>query len=134
MTGPDYKIGKSWYKGNGLQVNFSPESKNQGHVRYPGSLQMALGQNPLTPIEQASTFATLADDGLYHMPHVIASLQRNGTSIASPLPAPTQVLTKAQAADIDYALSFDNVMSGGTAVGSVSFRRGRRDRQDRNAG
>jgi membrane peptidoglycan carboxypeptidase len=34
------------------------------------------------------------------------------------------VLTPTQAANIDYALSFDNVMSGGTAVGSVSFRPG----------
>jgi membrane peptidoglycan carboxypeptidase len=124
MTGPNYKSGGNWYKGNGLQVNFSPESKDRGDVNTLGSLQMALGQNPLTPVEQASTFATLADDGLYHMPHVIASLTRNGTSIASPLPAPTHVLTTEQAADIDYALSFDNVMSGGTAVGSVSFRRG----------
>jgi membrane peptidoglycan carboxypeptidase len=105
-------------------VNFSPESQDQGQVNTPGSLQMALGQNPLTPVEQASTFATLADDGMYHMPHVIASLTRNGFSVASPLPAPQRVLNPAQAADIDYALSFDNNMSGGTAEGSVSFRRG----------
>lgn len=124
LTGPDYKIGKGWGKGNGLEVNFSPESKDQGSVNTPGSLQMALGQNPLTPVEQASTFATLADDGVYHTPHVIAKLQQNGSTIPSPLPAPTPVLNQAQAADVDYALSFDNVMSGGTAVGSVSFRRG----------
>ena len=125
MTGPNYKIGKTWYKGNGLKVNFSPESKDRGKVNTPGSLQMALGQNPLTPVEQASTFATLADDGLYHMPHVIASLQQNGTNIASPLPAPRQVLTPTQAADIDWALSWDNRYSGATAVASLgNFRPG----------
>ena len=128
MTGPNFKSGGSWYKGNGMQVNFSPESKNQGHVNTPGSLQMAVGQNPLTPVEQASTFATLADHGVYNMPHVIAKLQvnvnGNVSTVTSPIPPPRPVLTPTQAANIDYALSFDNVMSGGTAVGSVSFRRG----------
>jgi len=126
MTGPGYRVGKSWYSGRGLYTNFSPNSMDKGAISAAtrGSLQMALGQNPLTPVEQASTFATLADDGLYHMPHVISSMQRDGVAIASPLPAPVQVLNKYQAADTDYALSFDNVMSGATAVGSVSFRRG----------
>jgi membrane peptidoglycan carboxypeptidase len=85
---------------------------------------MALGQSPLTPIEQASTFATLADDGMYHTPHVIASMQLNGAAVPSAVPAPRRVLTPAQAADIDYALSFDNRYSGGTAVGAVPFRVG----------
>jgi membrane peptidoglycan carboxypeptidase len=124
MTGPDYKFDHTWYKGNGLQVNFSPESRDLGNVNTPGSLQMALGQNPLTPVEQASTFATLSDDGLYHMPHVIASMTRNGIGVASPLPAPRQVLTQPQAADIDWALSWDNRYPGGTAVDSVTFRPG----------
>ena len=126
MTGHGYEFRKNWYPGNGLYNNFSPNSTDKGAISAStrGSLQMALGQNPLTPVEQASTFATLADDGLYHTPHVIALLQRNGANIPSPLPAPTQVLNKAQAADVDWALSFDNNMQGGTAEDSVSFRRG----------
>jgi membrane peptidoglycan carboxypeptidase len=127
MTGPGYKVGKNWYPGQGLYTNFSPNSMDKGAIaaNTRGSLQMALGQNPLTPVEQASTFATLADDGLYHMPHVIASVQQGQTNIASPLPAPRQVLTPNEAADIDYALSFDNRYSGGTAVASLgNFRPG----------
>ena len=33
-------------------------------------------------------------------------------------------MSKAAAADVDWALSFDNNMAGGTAYGSVPFRRG----------
>jgi membrane peptidoglycan carboxypeptidase len=127
MTGPDYKVGKSWYKGNGMKTVFGTGNyagTDHGNVNTSGSLQMALGQSPLTPVEQASTFATLADDGLYHTPHVIASMTRNGVPVASPLPKPKQVLTTAQAADTDYALSFDNRYPGGTADGAVSFRAG----------
>lgn len=124
LTGPDYHNKFGWGKGNGLEVNFASNSPDHGDVNTPGSLQMALGQNPLTPIEQASTFATLADDGLYHTPHVIASMKKNGSLVASPLPAARQVLNPAQAADVDYALSFDNNSPGGTAEGAVSFRRG----------
>jgi membrane peptidoglycan carboxypeptidase len=127
LTGPGYKVGSSWYPGNGLDDNFSPDTKDKGGLAAgtPGSPAIALGENPLTPIEQASTFATLADDGVYHAPHVIAKLQQNDATVASPLPALThQVLSKAAAADVDWALSFDNNSSGGTAEGSVSYRRG----------
>jgi membrane peptidoglycan carboxypeptidase len=127
MTGPDYKIHGTWYKGNGMKTVFGTGSYagiDHGNVNTSGSLQMALGQNPLTPVEQASTFATLADDGVYHTPHVIASMYRNNVAVASPLPAPKAVLNQAQAADADYALSFDNRYQGGTAVGAVPFRVG----------
>jgi membrane peptidoglycan carboxypeptidase len=127
MTGPGYRVGKNWYPGHGLYNNFSPNSRDKGAIaaNTRGSLQMALGENPLTPVEQASTFATFADDGVYHMPHVIASLQQNGVSIASPLPAPKHVLTPTEAADVDWALSWDNRYSGGTAVVSLgNFRPG----------
>ena len=36
----------------------------------------ALGQGDLTPIEQASTFATLIDGGIYRAPHVISKLSQ----------------------------------------------------------
>ena len=86
-------------------------------ARYPAgsSLQamvgqsgIALGQASLTVEEQATTFATLADHGTYFTPHVIAQISQ-GTSTVPLKVAHRQVLTPAQAADVDYALSFDTV-------------------------
>ena len=54
----------------GLNALFGPK----GTIH--GSVQIALGQGDLTPIEQASTFATLMDDGVYHAPHVISKLSQ----------------------------------------------------------
>ena len=126
MTGPGFTVGKTPYLGNGMLPTFSPSAKNSEAAAadgLPGSPAIALGENPLTPIEQATTFATLADDGVYHTPHVIKSLQQGNATV--PLHISTsQVLTPQQAADVDWALSFDNNMNGGTAEGSVSFRRG----------
>ena len=115
LTGPD----------NGLIPNFSPTRASKTAIRNgtPGSPAIALGENPLTPIEQATTLATLANDGLYHTPHVIASVQQNGTRLASHLTT-RQVLSPAAAADVDYALSFDNNMAGGTAEATIPFGRG----------
>jgi membrane peptidoglycan carboxypeptidase len=112
---------------NGLQPTFGtseggaiPSKKDTG-----GSVTIALGQNPLTPVEQASTFATLADDGLYHTPHVIATLTQNGNTVPSHINAAgTQIMSQAAAADVDYALSFDNNMAGATGEANVWFRRG----------
>jgi membrane peptidoglycan carboxypeptidase len=85
----------------------------------PGSPAIALGEGQLTAIEQASIFATLANGGMYHSPHVIASLSENGVKV--PLKIKTrQVLSEPQAADVDYALSFDNTY--GTAACTVPFR------------
>ena len=123
LTGPDYHNKFGWGKGNGLEINFATDSADHGDVNTPGSLQMALGQNPLTPIEQASTFATLSDDGVYHTPHVIASLKENGQFVASPVKV-RRVLPTADANDVDYALSFDNNNPGGTAEEAVPFDRG----------
>jgi len=126
MTGPGYKVGKNWYQGHGLMSNFSPNSKDHyandiGGT--PGSPAIALGENPLTPIEQATTFATLTNDGMYNTPHVIASVQHSGTTLASHLKH-VQVLSKEAAADVDWALSFDNNYGKGTAEVNVPFRRG----------
>ncbi len=104
---------------NGLNSNFGAHST----ADTAGSPAIALGENPLTPVEQATTFATLADDGLYHTPHVIQTLMQ-GTKILPNNYVATQVLSKSAAADVDWALSFDNNMSGGTAEGSVPYRRG----------
>ncbi len=112
LTGPD-----------GLVQNFSPTqySKQALANGTPGSPAIALGESPLTAVEQATTFATLADDGVYHTPHVIQSVTKDSQPI--PLDLVTrQVLSSAAAADVDYALSFDNVY--GTAADNVSFHQG----------
>ncbi|MGO8960141.1 MAG: transglycosylase domain-containing protein [Streptosporangiaceae bacterium] len=76
-----------------------------------GSVTLSLGASgaDLTSIEQASTFATLADDGVYHLPHVISSLTAANGNKVIPVKIPShQALNPQQAADEDYALSFDN--------------------------
>jgi membrane peptidoglycan carboxypeptidase len=82
-----------------------------------GEVGLALGIGSLTVEEQATTFATLANNGQYVTPHVIAQIteNHNGTTATVPLKITRrQVLTPAQAADVDYALSFDT-SPGGTA-------------------
>ena len=66
----------------------------------------ALGQASLTVAEQANTIATLADGGVYHTPHVIKSIQNGTQTIQARLPSHV-VLTPDQAAEVDYAMSFD---------------------------
>ena len=116
---------------NGIQTQYSPKqglySKAALANGSPGSPQVALGQAPLTPIEQASMIATLADDGMWHMPHVIASITSIPSATHQPprvVVATRQVLSAAGAADVDWALSFDNNMAGATAMGTVTYHPG----------
>ena len=78
----------------------------------------ALGQASLTVGEQASTFATLANNGTYVAPHVILQIQQQkpGQALQTTQAKPEthQVLTPAEDSDVDYALSFDD-KPGGTA-------------------
>ncbi len=119
LNGPSWMSGKTVVPGYGLQTRFGENSK----LDTAGSPAMAIGEGPLTPIEQASTFATFADDGTYHTPHVIAELQLNNSTVPNHV-ITRQVLSKAAAADVDWALSFDNQMTDGTAFANVPFRRG----------
>jgi membrane peptidoglycan carboxypeptidase len=75
----------------------------------------ALGQASLTVEEQATTIATLADNGVYHSPHVIKKIII-GSSVSRANPTERMVLTPSQAADVDWALSADTT-AGGTAAG-----------------
>ena len=99
----------------GLEAMFGP------HGSDPGSVTMSLGQGDLTVADQANTFAVLAADGQYATPHVVAQITENGRTIP-PRIVHRQVLTPAQAADVDYALSFDNV-PGGTAYPEAAWDR-----------
>jgi membrane peptidoglycan carboxypeptidase len=87
------------------------------------NLEITFGASPLTAVEQASTFATLADDGTYHSPHVIAKVMQGTRQLPSDIII-RRVLSPAAAADTDWALSFDNNNPVGTADATVSFRRG----------
>jgi membrane peptidoglycan carboxypeptidase len=113
---------------NGIQTQYSPThglySKAALLNGSPGSPQVALGQAPLTPIEQASMIATLADGGIWHMPHVIASITSATHQAPKAVVATRQVLSAAGAADVDWALSFDNNMAGATAMGTVTYHPG----------
>jgi membrane peptidoglycan carboxypeptidase len=95
---------------NGLNALFGPKGSIQG------SVQIALGQGDLTPIEQASTFATLIDGGVYRAPHVISKLWEwtpNGQQVVPLRIATHPVMSQAAAADEDYALSFDTINGTG---------------------
>ena len=84
-----------------------------------GSVAIALGESNLTAVEQASMFATLANGGTYHTPHVVAKIVQGGGFVPLQVESRT-VLTPDQAADVDYALSFDNV-PGGTAYPNAAW-------------
>src|SRR5215475_5992074 len=75
----------------------------------------ALGQASLTVEEQANMMATLAAGGQYAKPHVIKRII-NGNSIVRAQSDHRQVLTPDEAAEVDYAMSFD-MESIGTANG-----------------
>jgi membrane peptidoglycan carboxypeptidase len=75
----------------------------------------ALGQASLTVEEQANMIATLADGGVYHTPHVIKDIIIGNATTQAKVNA-TEVLTPDEAAEVDYAMSFD-MGSLGTANG-----------------
>jgi membrane peptidoglycan carboxypeptidase len=89
-----------------------PHSTGSGLVDDVGKVGIALGIAPLTVEEQATTFATLANGGMYHTPHVIAKMTRNGNNVPLNV-SKHRVLTLAEAADVDWALSFDTVYGTG---------------------
>ncbi|MGH3273974.1 MAG: penicillin-binding transpeptidase domain-containing protein, partial [Streptosporangiaceae bacterium] len=77
------------------------------------------GEGDLTAVEQASLFATLANGGVYHTPHVVTRIVEPTGEL--PLKIVTRpVLSTAQAADVDYALSADNI-PGGTAYPQAAW-------------
>ncbi|MGH3397777.1 MAG: transglycosylase domain-containing protein, partial [Streptosporangiaceae bacterium] len=103
-----------------LRGLFSSKHGSEG-----GSLQIALGRAPLTTVEQATTFGTLANDGHYSTAHIVSKIvQANGSVMASKVQHSTP-LTASQAADADYALSFDNTSAipGATAWPNAAWDR-----------
>ena len=84
-----------------------------------GQVGMALGTASLTVEEQATTFATLAAGGRYATPHVIKQLTQNGNNVPLKITY-RQVLNAAQAADVNYALSFDTINGTAAAQGQLN--------------
>jgi membrane peptidoglycan carboxypeptidase len=94
---------------------FGVDTRASGLWKQRDEAGTALGQASLTVEEQATTIATLADHGQYSTPHVIQQIT-DGSQVIPARIVHRQVLTPAEAADVDWAMSFDT-QSGGTAAG-----------------
>jgi membrane peptidoglycan carboxypeptidase len=84
-----------------------------------GSVAISLGESNLTAVEQASTFATLVNGGMYNSPHVVSKIIR-GSEVLPARVKRYSVLTPQQAADVDFALSADNT-PGGTGYPNAAW-------------
>jgi len=98
-----------------MAQGFGVDTNASGLQTMRDEVGSALGQASLTVEEQATTFATLANNGMYVDPHVILQIvSSNGMDTTNAKLAQRQVLTPAEASDVDYALTFDT-KPGGTA-------------------
>jgi membrane peptidoglycan carboxypeptidase len=102
----------------GLENLYGPHGTKKGDIR------IALGLGALTTVEQATTFATLANDGQYATGHVVSRIVQ-GTGTVPIKVLRSAPLNAAQAADVDYALSFDNQSKfpGATAFPNAAWDR-----------
>jgi membrane peptidoglycan carboxypeptidase len=98
-----------------MAAAFGVDTKASGLQSMDNQAGTALGQASLTVEEQATTINTLADNGRYSTPHVIQSIT-DGSEVIPAKIVHRQVLTPGQAADVDWAMSFDT-QPGGTAAG-----------------
>jgi len=106
-----------------MAKRFGVNTKLSGLNNEVGGVGMALGQASLTVAEQANTFSTFVAGGVDTTQHVISKI----TSPNGPVPlkiVKNSVLQEGQAADIDYALSFDT-KPGGTAYPNATMSDGR---------
>ena len=98
-----------------MAAAFGVDTKLSGLVAMQDEAGSALGQASLTVEEQATTIATLANHGEYSSPHVIQQIT-DGSQVIPAQIVHREVLTPVQAADVDWAMSFDT-QAGGTAAG-----------------
>jgi membrane peptidoglycan carboxypeptidase len=102
-----------------LAKKFGVDTKASSLQAKVGEVGMALGIASLTVEEQATTFATLANGGVYVTPHVISQIIDHGSPVQLKI-THRQVLNAAEAADVDYALSFDTQYGTGVPNGILS--------------
>jgi len=103
---------------NAAGITAGPDMRNQAGV--------ALGQASLTVAEQASMLATIDDNGVYHDPHVIASLQQNNapkTPIkvrSYPVFSGDPTMNTDEASQVQYAMSVDDTSYGTAPIAAMS--------------
>ena len=87
---------------------------------------VALGQASLTVLEQATMLATIANGGIYHSAHIVASIGHNTQNSAPPIPikvtsypvfSPDPTANTNLASQVQYAMSKDDAPYG-TAPGA----------------
>lgn len=79
---------------------------------------MTLGTNEVTPLQMASAYATLAADGAYHTPHLIASVtDSSGKVLFSHTDAPRQAIPPQIAREATQVLQ--QVVARGTGVAAA---------------
>ncbi len=103
---------------------FGVDAKASGLDNEIGGVGMALGQASLTVAEQANTFSTLAAGGVDTTQHVISKITSATGAVVPRKIVRNSVLEPGQAADVDYALSFDT-QPGGTAYPNATMSDGR---------
>lgn len=86
---------------------------------HSAGLNLALGVNNIRPIEQAAGYATFANGGIYHQPHVIRTVKMadNKTVRLKPKFESRRVFDPTVAADATYAMQ--QVIKGGTATAAA---------------
>jgi membrane peptidoglycan carboxypeptidase len=85
-----------------------------------GTVGEALGEAPMTVNNQTSLVAMLADNGTYHSAHFVQYWQDGSDGTKNlPVVKTTQVLTAAQASQVQYAMEKTTV--DGTAAGIVQL-------------
>jgi membrane peptidoglycan carboxypeptidase len=93
----------------------APVGNGSGLQHMQNQAGVVLGQASLTVEEQATMIATLADGGVWHTPHVIKDIVAGDATTPAKINQ-REVLTPDEAAEVDYAMSFD-MGSLGTANG-----------------
>ncbi|HZU73662.1 MAG TPA: transglycosylase domain-containing protein [Acidimicrobiales bacterium] len=79
---------------------------------------MTLGTNDIPPLQMAAAYATLADDGVYHAPHLVTEVDRpDGSVLFRPSPAGTQVVPVQVARQVTAVLQQVVATGTGTAAG-----------------
>jgi membrane peptidoglycan carboxypeptidase len=95
-----------------MAADFGVDAQQSGLETMRDEAGTALGQASLTVEEQATMIATLADGGEYSTPHVIKDIITSRGGVIPARVEHREVLTPTQAAQVDYAMSFDTGAMG----------------------